>query len=208
MSYCRHRAIVTIYTGVMQDRDDLPLHIRRRFLSGRPALDFVHTGGDVEHAHWEIINTPEELARWLGLILGVDEIEAISKDLEPMRRLRAAITRSAYAVAAGKRPSRQDVTTINSWAGAPSLIPVLGPDQAVTYVEPTAAAVLSTLARDAIDLFGGAFADRVRVCSSADCQLLFVDTSRPGNRRWCSMQRCGNLAKVRGHRRRRTGDST
>nr|WP_312856528.1 CGNR zinc finger domain-containing protein [Phytoactinopolyspora halotolerans] len=29
-----------------------------------------------------------------------------------------------------------------------------------------------------------------------------VDTSRPGKRRWCSMQRCGNLAKVRGHRQR------
>ena len=33
-------------------------------------------------------------------------------------------------------------------------------------------------------------------------RLLFVDQSRPGSRRWCSMQRCGNLAKVRSYRDR------
>lgn len=63
-----------------------------------------------------------------------------------------------------------------------------------------APAALSVLARDAIDLFGGPLARRVRVCAAEDCGLLFVDASRPGRRRWCSMQRCGNLAKVRKHR--------
>jgi predicted RNA-binding Zn ribbon-like protein len=70
-------------------------------------------------------------------------------------------------------------------------------------VEPTAAAALATLARDAVDLFGGRLAARIRVCAAEDCGLLFVDASRPGRRRWCSMERCGNLAKVRGHRARR-----
>jgi predicted RNA-binding Zn ribbon-like protein len=59
---------------------------------------------------------------------------------------------------------------------------------------------LSTLARDAIYLFTGPLAERIRVCAADDCGLLFVDQSRPGGRRWCSMQRCGNLAKVRKHR--------
>ncbi|MEV6911021.1 CGNR zinc finger domain-containing protein [Amycolatopsis sp. NPDC051071] len=31
-----------------------------------------------------------------------------------------------------------------------------------------------------------------RECSADDCYLLFFDTSRSGNRRWCSMERCGN----------------
>ncbi|MEE1805114.1 CGNR zinc finger domain-containing protein, partial [Streptomyces sp. BE133] len=30
------------------------------------------------------------------------------------------------------------------------------------------------------------------------------DTSRPGRRRWCAMERCGNLHKVRAHRARHT----
>ncbi|WIB37118.1 CGNR zinc finger domain-containing protein [Curtobacterium sp. MCJR17_043] len=34
---------------------------------------------------------------------------------------------------------------------------------------------------------------------------MFYDSSRGGTRRWCSMQRCGNRAKVRAHRARRAG---
>jgi predicted RNA-binding Zn ribbon-like protein len=45
-------------------------------------------------------------------------------------------------------------------------------------------------------------ADRVRRCAGNDCLLTFVDTSRPGRRRWCSMERCGNRAKVRAFRNR------
>jgi predicted RNA-binding Zn ribbon-like protein len=66
----------------------------------------------------------------------------------------------------------------------------------------TTSQVLSTLARDAIDLFSGPLADRIRTCAADDCGMFFVDQSRPGTRRWCSMQRCGTLAKVRAHRAR------
>lgn len=54
---------------------------------------------------------------------------------------------------------------------------------------------LSTLVRDAIDLFSSPLAGRIRTCAAEDCGLLFVDTSRPGWRRWCSMERCGDRAK-------------
>ncbi|MDI5982688.1 CGNR zinc finger domain-containing protein, partial [Amycolatopsis magusensis] len=33
-----------------------------------------------------------------------------------------------------------------------------------------------------------------------------LDTSRPGNRRWCSMQRCGNRNKVKAYRERQAQD--
>ncbi|MGH1554964.1 CGNR zinc finger domain-containing protein, partial [Streptomyces sp. L7] len=36
---------------------------------------------------------------------------------------------------------------------------------------------------------------RVRDCAGPTCGALFLDTSRPGNRRWCSMGTCGNRAK-------------
>ncbi|HSG18327.1 MAG TPA: CGNR zinc finger domain-containing protein, partial [Anaerolineae bacterium] len=32
---------------------------------------------------------------------------------------------------------------------------------------------------------------------------LFIDTSRNRSRRWCSMESCGNRAKVRQHRERK-----
>jgi predicted RNA-binding Zn ribbon-like protein len=47
-------------------------------------------------------------------------------------------------------------------------------------------------------------AGRIRQCAAHNCYLTFLDTSRPDSRRWCSMERCGNRAKVRAAHRART----
>ncbi|MDY7101742.1 MAG: CGNR zinc finger domain-containing protein [Actinomycetota bacterium] len=44
--------------------------------------------------------------------------------------------------------------------------------------------------------------DRIRPCQHEECVLWFVDTSRNGTRRWCSMAVCGNRAKASRHYRR------
>ena len=43
---------------------------------------------------------------------------------------------------------------------------------------------------------------RVRRCAATDCERLFLDNSRNGTRQWCSMNKCGSLAKVRRFRQR------
>ena len=48
-------------------------------------------------------------------------------------------------------------------------------------------------------------ASRVRLCEGDDCGWLFIDASRAGSRRWCTMADCGNLMKVRRHRSRSAG---
>jgi len=48
----------------------------------------------------------------------------------------------------------------------------------------------------------------VRQCAADDCALMFVDTSRPGQRRWCSMDLCGNRSKTQSYRRRRSDQPT
>lgn len=49
--------------------------------------------------------------------------------------------------------------------------------------------------------------DRLRRCEHERCTLWFVDTSKAGRRRWCSMQTCGNRAKAKRHyARAKTGD--
>ena len=53
-----------------------------------------------------------------------------------------------------------------------------------------------------IELLSGPLAERFRECASDNCPLVFVDASRPGSRRWCSMERCGNRNKIRAHRAR------
>jgi len=44
-----------------------------------------------------------------------------------------------------------------------------------------------------------------RVKGCANCNWLFVDRSRNGSRRWCSMDECGVHTKMRRYRARRGG---
>ncbi|MEU4231873.1 CGNR zinc finger domain-containing protein [Nonomuraea sp. NPDC026600] len=47
--------------------------------------------------------------------------------------------------------------------------------------------------------------ERVRKCAHPECVLWFLDVSKNGSRRWCSMEACGNRAKVgRFNQRQRT----
>ncbi|MFJ2022858.1 CGNR zinc finger domain-containing protein [Streptomyces sp. NPDC087897] len=121
------------------------------------------------------------------------------------RALRDALWRLTEARAGGARPDPDDLATLNDAAAHPPLTPRLTADGTWAWAPGgTGAGLLSTVARDAVDLFTGAYAHRIRVCGAHDCRLLFVDTSRPGRRRWCSMERCGNRHKVRAHRARLT----
>ncbi|WP_406733827.1 CGNR zinc finger domain-containing protein [Streptomyces sp. NBC_01794] len=42
----------------------------------------------------------------------------------------------------------------------------------------------------------------VKECANPECALLLLDDSQARRRRWCSMERCGNLAKVAEYRSR------
>jgi predicted RNA-binding Zn ribbon-like protein len=41
--------------------------------------------------------------------------------------------------------------------------------------------------------------DRIRQCQHPQCVLWYLDTSRSGTRRWCSMAVCGNRTKAQRH---------
>jgi predicted RNA-binding Zn ribbon-like protein len=43
---------------------------------------------------------------------------------------------------------------------------------------------------------------RVRCCAHPSCVLWFLDTTRSGTRRWCSMATCGNRLKAKRHQAR------
>jgi predicted RNA-binding Zn ribbon-like protein len=180
--------------------DELPPDVRRRFRTGRPSLDLTHTGGDGELAVWELLHQPADLSMWLGVILGVDgHLSAEVADLKQTRELRRAVTSASRGLARGVEPTDDAVSTMNAFAERPPLVPRLEQGR-IAFADAAASAALSTLARDAIDLFASPLRDRIRICAADDCGLLLVDTSRPGSRRWCSMERCGTRAKVRRHR--------
>lgn len=57
------------------------------------------------------------------------------------------------------------------------------------------------VAVDAADLLTSELRNRVGECADdRGCGWLFLDTSKSGRRRWCSMKDCGNRAKAQRHR--------
>jgi predicted RNA-binding Zn ribbon-like protein len=62
--------------------------------------------------------------------------------------------------------------------------------------------LLAPVAAAAAELLSTGDRARLRRCSAEGCGRWFYDVSRNGRRRWCSMARCGNRAKVAAHYRR------
>jgi predicted RNA-binding Zn ribbon-like protein len=66
--------------------------------------------------------------------------------------------------------------------------------------------MLWPVARSAADLLTSDDLGRVRECAGEHCNWLFIDRSKNHSHRWCDMQECGNVAKVRRYRsRKQTG---
>jgi predicted RNA-binding Zn ribbon-like protein len=174
-----------------------------RFDPGSLSFAFSVTGNPFDSERFETFREPKDLERWAADILGVVGIRATAASVPEAKRLRAAIWNVADAVIDGRAVRAADRSTLNAFAASPSLAPRLDPGGTRSWVPAAAAAALfSTIARDAIEVATGPLASRIKRCEGVNCGIPFVDTSRPGSRRWCSMERCGNRAKVAAHRRR------
>lgn len=186
-----------------------------RFDPGALCLELLVTGGPGALARFEVLHTPADLVGWVEecrLTPTPASLEFTDDDVTCARRLRDALTRTVVTHVHGSGIPELDVAAadsadlqvINEAAARPPLAPALRADGSRGWAPgvATGAQLLSTVARDAVDLLTGPYAERIRMCAGERCYLLYVDTSRPGRRRWCSMEHCGNRNKVRAHRAR------
>lgn len=152
----------------------------------------------------QFLAAPEDLAGWAEEVLEVAALEPMTlQELRDAESLRTAVTRLAHNLVEGHPAAIGDIARLNRLAAAPDLPPQIGPGGSRGWPgSVTHGQVIATVARDAVDLLTSADAGRIKSCAADDCDLVFLDTSRPGQRRWCAMARCGNRAKVRAYRRR------
>jgi predicted RNA-binding Zn ribbon-like protein len=190
----------------MQDLHDAELRDGFHFRGGHPALDLVATvTGRLKPVQRELLAEPVDLARWLVAAgFAGSPLGATLADLECARKLREAIHAIVGTRLAGGEGAPADVAQVNAAAAGTPAIPQIGEDGRVR-LQGGVSALLATLAGEAALLLGGDQAVRIRRCEADGCAMLFLDTSRSGERRWCSMKRCGNKAKVAEFRKRKRG---
>jgi len=175
-----------------------------RFGLGHPVLEFLATRAGRRTEPLERLAEPKDLTRWLELSGLAHGARCDQELLAQADELREAIYRTVIAARDERRPDHGDVQLVNFWASQPTPSPQLDTAMQVTFAGPEPCeAALATLARSAIELVAGPALPRVRSCANPSCSLMFIDHSRPGRRRWCSMERCGNRAKTSRYRQRR-----
>jgi len=124
--------------------------------------------------------------------------------------LRELLYRLYLAHAQGAEPDAEDLAALREYLGdaAPrkELTRAGGRyEWAVDDRYRTLAGLLSPVLWSATDLLGGARLGKLKCCANDRCKWLFVDDSKSGSRRWCSMSACGNRAKAHRHYHGKTG---
>ena len=175
-----------------------------RFRAGWWCLDLCSTVVWRHVGPVELLRQPADLARWLLEAQLIDEpVEVGDAELESARSLREAVYRLSIAHLAGDPLPAPEVATVNEMAARPSRFPQLtAAGQACLRDPRPVSGAIAAMAAECIELLTGPLSGRLRECAAADCAFLFVDTSRPGRRRWCAQNRCGNRHHVREHRAR------
>lgn len=179
------------------------------WVGGHPALDFINTA-HVSAAD-EIVDrlgSPEDVVSWAehaGL--------AVARDPRTRRRtntrvceLRSALRQLVEASLDGARPKSEAVSLVSALAAARLPGAELRYERGGYRLSPTVLQdpldVVRLVARLGAELLASPDMQRVRRCGSDRCVLLFLDRSKAGKRKWCSMELCGNRAKVAAHHRR------
>jgi predicted RNA-binding Zn ribbon-like protein len=170
--------------------------------AGRLSLDFVrtlrHRG---EGTETEMLPDTAALTAWVAQFgpwpsaprpAGVGQ-DAAARGLREAVYELIVVARSPQGIHGFSSRGRE---TVNSAALSPVPAPHLGPSGSIRWhADDPTSATLALIARDALDLVSSRAIDRVHECANPGCQALFLDSSRPGTRRWCSMNTCGNKAK-------------
>lgn len=185
-----------------------------RAIGGHPALDFVNTwAGWAQVEGRDYLGTYDHLAVWTS-VSGLVDTEAAAA----LRRRAAARKAEAEAILKEAKRFRVDLHTLALAPNDPSalrgvnhvvrravgqaeLVPGTGAGEAPRWsIGGGLERPLLAVAWAASELLTREDLSAVRACPGDDCGWVFLDPR--GRRRWCSMQWCGNRAKVRAHAER------
>jgi predicted RNA-binding Zn ribbon-like protein len=189
----------------MQSIADLP------FVAGHAALDFVNTAeGRGGPGAGEALNTPADLAAWgqrYGILTGAWADTDAAAELGRALSARELLYEVFLGRVTGRPVHGEPLSRLAGLAaeayGAGRLRPAGDGNVRWTWPPGELAAVRHVAVTSALDLLRDVPDDRLKQCPGDNCGWLFLDTTKRGNRRWCSMSECGQDAKDERRRARR-----
>jgi len=181
------------------------------FLGNNSAVDFINTEIVSRGELVDLLQHDADFVRWAGAA-GFDlKSKLNAADLSAAKQLRSALKDlfqgSVERRSAGRGPlatvnrhlanhATHEELQLNASNGDFELVP----DKTATSVT----ALLAHVAHEGAALLASPRASQLKRCGNSACVLIFLDTSRNQKRRWCSMDTCGNRAKVAKHYRKQT----
>jgi predicted RNA-binding Zn ribbon-like protein len=183
-----------------------------RLDGGRPCLDFVNTihdrrapvpadylAGPLQYREWSVragLLSPKEAER-ITVAAGV---------LAEARNYREHLHVLLSARITGSVAPADSLRECDRWLHRAWSSLSLNPSSPGAVSWPAAALdarlPLKRIALSALEVLGAAQPHRLKRCASADsCGWLFYDDSKGGRRRWCAMEVCGTVDKMRRFRR-------
>lgn len=167
--------------------------------------EFVNTL-DLEDETDEL-GTPDQLAAWLSANeLAPQDVRANAADLERATQLREAL-RAVLLSHNGGAPAPKKSAGILDDAAYRARVQLRFRDDVSAVLEPAQGGIDGALGR-LLAIVHASIADgtwsRLKACREHTCEWAFYDHTKNRSGAWCEMGVCGNRAKARAFRERRT----
>ncbi len=176
-----------------------------KITGGRLCLDFLNT------ANWDRdgkivedkLSSEADLKMWCSLV-GVDQVH-LRFDDEGIAKIQSLRGELRHLFASVIQKGNLDYANLKVLNDIANDLPVSTLDiQKQSVVFDVEVSLRQILLFSAISVLTyPAEISRVKMCGGDNCGWFFVDESKNGRRRWCSMELCGNRQKARRHYKRK-----
>lgn len=180
------------------------------FIGNHFATDFVNTRKNVKGQRTELLHSWEDLINWLdrsgkrNVITGDFEQLLATERMnlfQTILNFRGKLEQSFITIAEERAVPALFIADLNDELSRyRSYYRLETQEKGITAIRFYDVSQLPALFLEEVALFLTTFKlDNLKKCENHDCILYFYDLSRNQQRRWCSMERCGNRVKVNQH---------
>lgn len=193
------------------------------FVGEHVALDFLNSIAEPKSTEYDWLESGADMVDWLAQ---ADLISAEQQDLLLTKESPAALEQTAKELRVFREDLREFIQTLMqspqraathsmmatlnnqlqlirrrsyiTWDQRPNSEPTLHHDSIVDR----ASDILPMLSLACAQLLSDSHLPYIKQCNGPTCTMVFLDTTKNHKRRWCTMELCGNRAKVAAYRSR------